>query len=149
MGGGAGGTKPLTYLGPKQVRHEEVHQGPQLHQRVLQRGAREQQPAPRRKRKQRLPTLRFEVLDVVGLVQDEVVPAKTEGRSHAGTRAVTHLLAVHTTTAAAAVDPHALEKAHHAPQTGGVGQAGRTTHHFLRRNTDASETTNWYDVMHT
>ena len=49
------------------VRHEEVHQRPQLHQTVLQRRARQQQAPLRREVQQRLPPLRLEVLDVLRL----------------------------------------------------------------------------------
>ena len=56
------------------VRHEEVHERPQLHQVVLQRRAGEQQATLRLKVEQRLPTLRAEVLDVLRLVEYEVLP---------------------------------------------------------------------------
>ena len=60
--------------GAEDVRHEEVHERPQLHEVVLQRRAREQQAALRVEVEQRLPALGLEVLDVVRLVQDHVVP---------------------------------------------------------------------------
>ena len=56
------------------VRHEKVHQRPQLHHRVLQRRPRQEQAPPRLERQQRLPPQRLEVLDVVRLVQNQVLP---------------------------------------------------------------------------
>ena len=61
-------------LRPEQVRHEEVHEGPQLHEAVLQRRAGEQEAAAGGEGEQRLPPLRLVVLDVVSLVQDQEVP---------------------------------------------------------------------------
>lgn len=63
-----------TTVPSEDVGHEEMHQRPQLHQAVLQRGAREQQPPLRVESQERLPPLALEVLDVLGLVQDEMVP---------------------------------------------------------------------------
>ena len=47
--------------------HQEVHERPQLHQVVLQRGARQEQPALAVEVQQGLPALALEVLDVLGL----------------------------------------------------------------------------------
>jgi hypothetical protein len=58
----------------KHLRHQEVHQRPQLHQVVLQGSARDQQAALGREPQQRLPPLRLPVLDHVRLVQDQVPP---------------------------------------------------------------------------
>ena len=55
-----------TYLsGTEYVWHEEVHQRPELHQVVLQRSARQQQPALSAEIQQGLPPLRFKVLKPV------------------------------------------------------------------------------------
>jgi hypothetical protein len=56
------------------MRHQEVEQTPQLHKIVLERRARQQQPALCLKPQQGLPPLRAKVLDVVRLVQDHVDP---------------------------------------------------------------------------
>lgn len=56
------------------LRHQKVHQRPELHQRVLERRAGEKEPALRVEVEQRLPPLGSEVLDILGLVQDEVLP---------------------------------------------------------------------------
>ena len=56
------------------ARHEEVHEGPELHEAVLERGAGEEEAALRVEVEQRLPPLRLEVLDVLGLVEHEVLP---------------------------------------------------------------------------
>jgi hypothetical protein len=58
----------------KDVRHQKVHQRPELHQVVLQRRAGQQQAVLRLEGQQRLPPLRLEVLDVMRLVEDQVVP---------------------------------------------------------------------------
>lgn len=58
----------------KDVRHQKVHQRPQLHEVVLQRRARDQQPPLRVEAQQRLPALRLPVLDHVRLVEDQVAP---------------------------------------------------------------------------
>ena len=47
--------------------HEEVHQGPQLHQVILQRCASEEEPSLAVEVQQSLPTLALEVLDVLSL----------------------------------------------------------------------------------
>lgn len=49
------------------VGHEEVHQRPQLHQVVLERGAGQQQTVGGLEVQQHLPPLGLEVLDVLGL----------------------------------------------------------------------------------
>lgn len=54
--------------------HEEVHERPELHEAVLQRGTGEEEPPLGVERQERLPALALEILDVLGLVQDEVVP---------------------------------------------------------------------------
>jgi len=51
----------------KDVRHEEMHQRPQLHQTVLQRSAGQQQAALAVEVEQGLPALRLEVLYVLRL----------------------------------------------------------------------------------
>lgn len=56
------------------VGHEEVHERPQLHQAVLQRGPREEETPLGVERQQRLPPLALEVLDVLSFVQDQVIP---------------------------------------------------------------------------
>lgn len=63
-------------LPSKDVRHQEVHQGPQLHQAVLQRGSSEKEASLRVERQERLPPLALEVFDVLGLVQDKMVPLR-------------------------------------------------------------------------
>ena len=63
---------PDHYL--EDVGHEEVHEGPQLHEVVLQRCAGEQEAPPAAEVEQELPPLALEVLDVLRLVEDEVVP---------------------------------------------------------------------------
>ena len=55
-------------------RHEEMHQAPQLHQIVLQRGASQQDPPAGVKPQKRLPPLGLPVLDHVRFVQNQVVP---------------------------------------------------------------------------
>ena len=47
--------------------HEEVHEGPELHEAVLERRARQQQATLAGEVQQRLPALRLEVLDVLSL----------------------------------------------------------------------------------
>lgn len=51
----------------KDMWHKEVHQGPQLHQAVLQRRASQQQSTLTVKVEQRLPALRLKVLYVLSL----------------------------------------------------------------------------------
>jgi len=58
------------FVALEDVGHEEVEQTPELHEVVLERRAREQQPPLGVEVEQRLPALRAEVLDVVGLVKD-------------------------------------------------------------------------------
>ena len=58
----------------EQIRHEEMHQRPEFHQRVLQRRAGEKQTTLGVKVQQRLPTLRFEILDVLRFVENEILP---------------------------------------------------------------------------
>mmetsp|Transcript_9327 Transcript_9327/g.34919 ORF Transcript_9327/g.34919 Transcript_9327/m.34919 type:complete len:242 (-) Transcript_9327:2654-3379(-) len=68
--------EPVAELGPvrEDVGHQKMHQSPKLHQRVLQGRASQQESPLRVEADQRVPPLALEVLDVVGLVQDEVVP---------------------------------------------------------------------------
>ena len=54
--------------------HEEMHEGPELHEVVLQGGPGDQQAALGIEVEQRLPPLALPVLDHVGLVQDKVLP---------------------------------------------------------------------------
>lgn len=56
------------------VRHEEVHERPELHEVVLERRAGEEEAPLRLKVEQRLPPLRLEVFDVLRLVENEVFP---------------------------------------------------------------------------
>ena len=56
------------------LRHEEVHETPELHQVILQRRPGNEQPPPAVEVEQRLPALRLPVLDHVGLVQDQELP---------------------------------------------------------------------------
>ena len=61
-------------VGCEHLRHQEMHQRPQLHQIVLKGRARDQQPPLRVEVEEGLPPLRLPVLDHVGLVEDEVLP---------------------------------------------------------------------------
>jgi hypothetical protein len=54
--------------------YHNFHRLPELHQTVLERCTSEQQTSPRVEPEQRLPSLRSEVLDVMSLVKDQVVP---------------------------------------------------------------------------
>ena len=54
--------------------HQEVHQGPEFHQIVLERGAGEQQAPITLEIQQQLPSLGLEVFDVMSLVKNEVLP---------------------------------------------------------------------------
>ena len=54
-------------VGGKDGGHEEVHQGPQLHEVVLKRRTRQQQPMLAVEGEQCLPALALEVLDVLSL----------------------------------------------------------------------------------
>ena len=65
--------KPLLEVAVRleHVRHEEVHQRPQLHQAVLQRCAGQQQSALAVEVQQRLPALRLEVLYVLRLFSEQ------------------------------------------------------------------------------
>ena len=51
-----------------------MHEGPQLHDIILQGGTCQQQSPFRVEPKQGLPPLAFEILDVLGLIQDHIVP---------------------------------------------------------------------------
>ncbi len=61
-------------VGGEDVRHEEVHERPELHEVVLERGAGEEEAALGLEVEEGLPALGLEVLDVLGLVKDEVLP---------------------------------------------------------------------------
>lgn len=61
-------------VGREDVGHEEMHEGPELHQVVLERCAGEEETPLRLEIEETLPALRLEVLDVLGLVQNEVFP---------------------------------------------------------------------------
>lgn len=50
------------------MRHQKVHERPQLHQVVLQGGARQKEPSLSVEIEQYLPLLRFEVFNVVSLI---------------------------------------------------------------------------------
>ena len=50
--------------------HEEVHEGPELHEAVLERRARQQQATLAGEVQQRLPALRLEVLNVLSLNEE-------------------------------------------------------------------------------
>lgn len=71
-----GDVEPLVEVveGVEDLGHEKVKQRPQLGQVVLQGCAGEQQPAVGLEVEQDLPALRLEVLNVLSLVQDHVVP---------------------------------------------------------------------------
>ena len=56
------------------VGHEEVHEGPELHQVVLKGRSRQEQAPGGLEVEEELPPLGLEVLDVLRLVQDQVVP---------------------------------------------------------------------------
>ena len=64
----------LLLLVSKHVWHDEHEQGHQLHEVVLQRRAGEQEAPPAAEVEQELPPLALEVLDMLRLVEDEVVP---------------------------------------------------------------------------
>jgi hypothetical protein len=51
-----------------------VKQGPQLHHIILQRRSSQQKPSLTGKLQQHLPTLGAEILDMLGLVKDQIVP---------------------------------------------------------------------------
>lgn len=54
--------------------HEEVHEGPELHEVVLQGGASDEEAALGVEVQQGLPPLALPVLDHVGLVQNQILP---------------------------------------------------------------------------
>lgn len=56
------------------MRHQEVHQGPQLHEAILKWGAREQEAATSVEAEQGLPSLGLKVLDMMGFIQNHVSP---------------------------------------------------------------------------
>ena len=56
------------------LRHQEVHERPQLHDVILQRRARQQKSSLGVEAQECLPALRLKVLDVLGLIEDHVVP---------------------------------------------------------------------------
>ena len=61
-------------LAAEDLGHQEMHEGPQLHDIILQGGTSEQESPFGVEPEQGLPPLAFEVLDVLGLVQDHIVP---------------------------------------------------------------------------
>ena len=54
--------------------HQEVHQRPKLHYIVLEGRSREEKPPFRIEPEERLPALTLEVFDVLGLVENHIVP---------------------------------------------------------------------------
>jgi hypothetical protein len=54
--------------------HEEVHQGPELHDIVLQWRPRQQQSAFGVEPKQGLPSLTLKIFDILGFIENHVVP---------------------------------------------------------------------------
>ena len=56
------------------LRHQEVHEGPEFHNIVLKRGSSEEEAALGVEAQQCLPSLTFEVLDILSFIQDHVVP---------------------------------------------------------------------------
>lgn len=54
--------------------HQEVHQGPKLHDVILKRGSCQQKSSFRVESQKGLPSLALEILDVLGLVQDHIIP---------------------------------------------------------------------------
>jgi hypothetical protein len=71
--------KPLLELlmRVKQLRHNEMQQSPQFSHRILYRCSSQQQPIPRMKPHQYLPSLRSRVLYSLGLIEDHVLPFET------------------------------------------------------------------------
>lgn len=61
-------------LAAEDLWHQEMHEGPQLHDIILQGGARQQQSPFGVEPEQGLPPLAFEVLNVLGFIQDHIVP---------------------------------------------------------------------------
>ena len=61
-------------LAAEDVRHEEVHEGPKLHHVVLKRRPCQQQSSLGVESKQGLPPLALEVLNILGLIEDHVIP---------------------------------------------------------------------------
>lgn len=51
-----------------------MHQGPQFHEIILQRRSGQEQSPPGIEVQQDLPLLRLEILDIVGLVQNQIAP---------------------------------------------------------------------------
>lgn len=51
-----------------------MHERPQLHHVILQGCSRQEQPPPRVESEEGLPALTLEILDVLGLVQNHVIP---------------------------------------------------------------------------
>ena len=58
----------------KNIRHQEMHQGPKLHNVILQRSSCEQEASICIESKECLPALRFEVFDVLSFIKYHVVP---------------------------------------------------------------------------
>ena len=68
--------KPLfkVLLVGENVRHQEVHQRPQFHYIVLKRSSCQQEPSFGVEPQHSLPSLTFEVFDVLCLVKDHIIP---------------------------------------------------------------------------
>jgi hypothetical protein len=71
--------KPLLeiLLATENLRHQEVHQTPKFHHVILQGRPSEEQPPLSVKAKESLPPLTLEVLDVLGLIKDHIIPLLT------------------------------------------------------------------------
>ena len=61
-------------LAAEDLRHQEMHQRPQLHHIVLQRGSCQEQPPSGVESEQSLPPLALEIFDVLSLIQNHVIP---------------------------------------------------------------------------
>merc|ERR1719225_1826427 len=61
-------------VGLEYVRHEEMHQGPELHQIVLERSSSQQKSANTCEVQQKLPSLGLEILNMLSLVKNKILP---------------------------------------------------------------------------
>lgn len=61
-------------MAAKDIRHEEVHERPELHHIVLERCASQEESSLSVEPEKRLPSLTLEVLDVLRLIQYHIVP---------------------------------------------------------------------------
>jgi hypothetical protein len=70
------GVEPVTelFIGVKQIGHEEVQVRPDFHDVILQGSSSEKKLALGFEVKKHLPSLRFEILDILGFIEDDVVP---------------------------------------------------------------------------